>query len=80
MSFPPGSPIRIAINESYVDVQSRLNILAIILLLPALVAVCLMKNVHLEKDDQGQGEGVVVLGRASFLGRHFQNTSARYRD
>ena len=58
----------LAINQAYVDVQQRLNVLAIFMLFPALLAVCLMKNVHLEKEDQGQGEGVVVLGRASFLG------------
>jgi hypothetical protein len=68
MSFPEGTPIRLAINESYVDVQRVLNTLAIVILGPALIAMCCMKNVHLEREDQGQGEGVVVLGRASFLG------------
>ncbi|GAA5968346.1 hypothetical protein JCM21900_000981 [Sporobolomyces salmonicolor] len=67
LSFPPDSPIRLAIDQSYVDVQKRLNNLAMVMLLPALVAVCSMKNVNLEKEDPGQGEGVVVLGRASFL-------------
>ncbi|GAA5912263.1 uncharacterized protein JCM6883_003299 [Sporobolomyces salmoneus] len=67
LSFPPDSPIRLAIDRSYVDVQKNLNWLAMIMLVPALVAVCSMKNVNLEKEDQGQGEGVVVLGRASFL-------------
>lgn len=71
MSFAPGTPIRLAINQAYVDVQQKLNILAIFMLFPALLAVCLMKNVHLEKEDQGQGEGVVVLGRASFLRASF---------
>ncbi|GAA6063114.1 hypothetical protein JCM10212_002636 [Sporobolomyces blumeae] len=67
LSFPPGSPVRLAIDRSYVDVQRCLNSLAMAMLVPALVAVCAMKNVNLDKDDQGQGEGVVVLGRASFL-------------
>ncbi|GAA5863975.1 hypothetical protein JCM1840_000654 [Sporobolomyces johnsonii] len=67
LSFPPGSPIRLAIDQSYVDVQKWLNNLAMVMLLPALVAVCSMKNVNLEKEDPGLGEGVVVLGRASFL-------------
>ncbi|GAA5871445.1 hypothetical protein JCM16303_000758 [Sporobolomyces ruberrimus] len=67
LSFPPGSPVRLAIDRSYVDVQKNLNWLAMAMLLPALLAVCSMKNVNLEKEDQGQGEGVVVLGRASFL-------------
>ncbi|GAA5935212.1 uncharacterized protein JCM15063_000971 [Sporobolomyces koalae] len=67
LSFPPDSPVRLAIDQSYVDVQKNLNWLAMAMLLPALVAVCSMKNVNLEKEDQGQGEGVVVLGRASFL-------------
>lgn len=48
------------------------------MLLPALIAVCSMKNVNLEKEDQGQGEGVVVLGRASFLGT--SHLSRQYRD
>lgn len=67
LSFPPGSDTRLAIDRAYVDVQKNLNWLAMAMLLPALLAVCSMKNVNLEKEDQGQGEGVVVLGRASFL-------------
>ncbi|GAA5949173.1 hypothetical protein JCM3765_003319 [Sporobolomyces pararoseus] len=67
LSFPPDSPVRLAIDKSYVDVQKNLNWLAMAMLIPALIAVCSMKNVNLEKEDQGQGEGVVVLGRASFL-------------
>lgn len=72
LSFPVGDPIRIAIDRSYVTVQKRLNWVAIIILIPALIAVMGMKNVHLEKEDQGQGEGVVVLGRASILSESHQ--------
>ncbi|KAI5480517.1 hypothetical protein MNV49_000670 [Pseudohyphozyma bogoriensis] len=68
LSFPPGTPTRIAINESYVAVQRVLNFLAMAFLIPALVSMLCMKNTHLEREDQGQGEGVVVLGRASILG------------
>jgi hypothetical protein len=67
LSFEPGTPIRLAINQSYVDTQRVLNGIAIFMLVPALLAVFMMKNVHLEREDQGQGEGVVVLGRASFI-------------
>jgi len=65
LTFTEGDPVRIAINESYVAVQRVLNSLALVFALPALFAVLSMNNTHLEKDDQGQGEGVVVLGRAS---------------
>ncbi|SCV69923.1 BQ2448_1317 [Microbotryum intermedium] len=67
MSFPVGSQERNAIQHSYTETQKVLNWLALVTLIPALVAVLSMKNVNLEKDDRGQGEGVVVLGRASFL-------------
>ena len=68
LSFPPGSPIRLGIDKAYVDVQRVLNGLAMGMLLPGLVAMCSMKNVNLAAEDHGVGEGVVVLGRASFLG------------
>ncbi|BGP49152.1 hypothetical protein JCM10450v2_005035 [Rhodotorula kratochvilovae] len=67
LSFPEGSPVRLAIDRSYVDVQKILNWLALAMLGPALVSMCCMKNLNLAKEDPGQGEGVVVLGRASFL-------------
>ncbi|GAA6006045.1 hypothetical protein JCM10207_007324 [Rhodosporidiobolus poonsookiae] len=67
LSFPAESVTRLAINRAYVDVQKVLNLLAMAMLAPALISMCVMKNVNLEKDDQGVGEGVVVLGRASFL-------------
>lgn len=68
MSFPMDSPIRIAINESYRDVQRVLNVIALAALVPAFVAVCCMRNVNLAKEDMGVAgvEGpVVILGRAS---------------
>ncbi|KAM0745775.1 MFS general substrate transporter [Meredithblackwellia eburnea MCA 4105] len=68
LTFESGTPARIGINRAYVEVQQRLNAVAILMLLPALFCVCSMRNVHLEHEDQGQGEGVVVLGRASILG------------
>jgi len=68
LSFDPGSATRLAIERSYVDVQKILNWLALAMLGPALVAMSCMKNLNLAKEDPGQGEGVVVLGRASFLG------------
>lgn len=68
ISFPMDSPIRQGINEAYRDTQRVLNMMAILFLIPALVAVCLMRNVDLTKEDPLQGEGVVVLGRASLLG------------
>ncbi|KAM0789647.1 hypothetical protein ACM66B_000449 [Microbotryomycetes sp. NB124-2] len=67
MSFEPGSPVRDAINEAYYETQHVLNLMALLFLVPALVAVCLMKNVHLARDEDEVPEGVVVLGRASFL-------------
>ncbi|GAA5939078.1 hypothetical protein JCM10213_006022 [Rhodosporidiobolus nylandii] len=67
LSFPPGTATRVGINTAYVDVQKVLNLLALGMLLPGLVCMCAMKNVNLEKEDPGLGEGVVVLGRASFL-------------
>ncbi|GAA6002891.1 uncharacterized protein JCM10292_001359 [Rhodotorula paludigena] len=67
LSFPAGSPIRLAINRSYVDVQKILNWLALAMLGPGLLSLCAMKDVNLTKEDPGNGEGVVVLGRASFL-------------
>ncbi|GAA6040600.1 hypothetical protein JCM8097_008062 [Rhodosporidiobolus ruineniae] len=67
LSFPIGSAIRTAIDQAYVDVQKVLNWLAMSMLLPALVSMCSMKDVNLSKEDPGNGEGVVVLGRASFL-------------
>lgn len=70
LTFEMGTPVRTAINAAYVETQQRLNIVAIIILFPALACVCAMKNTHLDLEDQGQGEGVVVLGRASFLGMH----------
>ncbi|KAK4704828.1 hypothetical protein P7C70_g1390, partial [Phenoliferia sp. Uapishka_3] len=76
LKFEMGSPIRTAINAAYVETQQRLNIVAIFMLLPALACVCSMKNTHLEKEDQGQGEGVVVLGRASFLAHDEDNVSS----
>lgn len=68
LSFPPGSPIRLGIDKAYVDVQRVLNGLAMSMLLPGLLAMCSMKNVNLAADDPSAHEGVVVLGRASFLG------------
>jgi hypothetical protein len=68
LSFPPGSPIRLGIDKAYVDVQRVLNGLAMGMLLPGLVAMCSMRNVNLAAEDHSVGEGVVVLGRASFLG------------
>lgn len=76
MSFPPESPVRVAINESYHDTQHVLNMMALLFLGPALVAVLSMKDVHLERDVDEQPEGVVVLGRASFLGESAQSCSA----
>ncbi|GAA5993287.1 hypothetical protein JCM10908_001413 [Rhodotorula pacifica] len=67
LSFPPGSPIRLGIDKAYVDVQRVLNGLAMSMLLPGLIAMCSMRNVNLAAEDHGVGEGVVVLGRASFL-------------
>lgn len=68
MSFDKGTAIRDAIDAAYVDVQRVLNATAIALLVPGLVAVCWMRNVHLEREDQGPGStGAVVLGTASKL-------------
>ncbi|ORY89658.1 major facilitator superfamily domain-containing protein [Leucosporidium creatinivorum] len=67
ISFPMDSPIRQAINESYRDTQRVLNMMAILFLIPALIAILSMRDTNLETEDPGQGEGVVVLGRASFL-------------
>lgn len=67
LSFPPGSPIRLGIDKAYVDVQRVLNGLAMGMLLPGLIAMCSMRNVNLAAEDHCVGEGVVVLGRASFL-------------
>lgn len=63
-----GSTTRIAINESYRDVQRVLNAIALAALVPALLAVCMMRNVNLAKEDQALAgvEGpVVILGRAN---------------
>lgn len=81
LSFPSGSATRIAINKAYVDVQKVLNGLAMAMLVPGLLSMCAMKDVNLGKDDQG-GEGVVVLGRASFLGacRRFLSASQAWAD
>lgn len=68
LSFPSGSPIRIAIDKAYVDVQRVLNGLAMGMLVPGFLAMCSMRDVNLANDEPGAGEGVVVLGRASFLG------------
>ncbi|GAA5835089.1 hypothetical protein JCM11251_000161 [Rhodosporidiobolus azoricus] len=76
LSFPMGSDNRLAINTAYVDVQRVLNWLALAFLGPGLVAMCAMKDVNLSKDDPGSGEGVVVLGRASFLAVEEDLTSA----
>ncbi|KAL8291955.1 hypothetical protein RQP46_001421 [Phenoliferia psychrophenolica] len=73
LTFEMGTPIRTAINAAYVETQQRLNLVAIVALLPALLCVCAMKNTDLEREDQGQGEGVVVLGRASFLAHEEDN-------
>ncbi|POY70292.1 hypothetical protein BMF94_6704, partial [Rhodotorula taiwanensis] len=67
LSFPTGSPIRLAIDKAYVDVQRVLNALAMSMLIPGLFAMCSMRNVNLAAADPHAGEGVVVLGRASFL-------------
>ncbi|BGP33078.1 hypothetical protein JCM10296v2_004867 [Rhodotorula toruloides] len=75
LSFPSGSVTRIAINKAYVDVQKILNGLAMAMLVPGLLSMCAMKDVNLGKDDQG-GEGVVVLGRASFLACEDELTSS----
>lgn len=68
MSYSMDSPIRIAINESYRDVQRVLNAIALAALVPALLAVCTMRNVNLAKEDLAAAgvEGpVVILGRAN---------------
>lgn len=70
ISFPMDSPIRLGINEAYRDTQRVLNMMAILFLIPALFAVCLMRNVDLNKEEPLL-EGVVVLGRASPLGEFF---------
>ncbi|GAA5867400.1 hypothetical protein JCM8547_003334 [Rhodosporidiobolus lusitaniae] len=68
LSFPMDSAIRVAINKAYVDVQKVLNWLAMSMLVPALGSMLAMKNVNLKKEDESRApEGVVVLGRASFL-------------
>ncbi|GAA5901939.1 hypothetical protein JCM6882_000146 [Rhodosporidiobolus microsporus] len=76
LSFPMGTDNRTAINMAYVDVQRVLNWLALAFLGPGLVSMCVMKDVNLSKDDPGSGEGVVVLGRASFLAVEEDLTSA----
>lgn len=66
ISFEPGTPTRMAIDQAYVDVQRVLNATAIALLLPGILAVCRMRNVHLEREDtQSKGNGFVVLGTAT---------------
>ncbi|GAA94739.1 uncharacterized protein L969DRAFT_49629 [Mixia osmundae IAM 14324] len=64
LSFPMGTPERIAISDAYVDVQRVLNTVALLSLLPCLLAVSMMRDTHLTTDDHTLPEGVVVLGRA----------------
>lgn len=66
LSFETGSPTRLAINASYVEVQQKLNGLAVVLLVPALVAALMMRNVNLEVEERRRQEGVVLLGSADF--------------
>lgn len=69
LSFAEGSPIRVAINLSYVDVQQTLNRFALSMVFPALIAMLTMSNTVLTPHDDVIMEGVVVLGSASFLGQ-----------
>jgi len=66
LSFAPGSPTRLAINASYVEVQQKLNTLALVLLVPAMAAALLMRNVNLATEERRRQEGVVLLGSADF--------------
>ena len=57
ISYAPGTPERIAINQAYVEVQRMLNVTALLGLLPALVSALMMKNVKLSN---GEGDERVV--------------------
>jgi hypothetical protein len=70
MSYTVGTVERDAINEAYTEVQRTLNIVALVVLIPALVSMLCMKDVNLVKDDKGLGDGVVVLGQASTIGKN----------
>lgn len=61
LSHPVDSPIRLAIDAAYVDVQTRLNLLAIVLLFPALIAVCLMRDVHLDERELEDESKILIL-------------------
>jgi hypothetical protein len=69
MSYALGTVERDAINEAYTEVQRTLNIVALVTLLPALLSMLSMKDVNLVKEDKGVGQGVVVMGRASIIGK-----------
>lgn len=47
LSYPIGSPIRTAINDSYVEVQRMLNLISLLALIPCLISGFMMQNVDL---------------------------------
>ena len=59
ISYAPGTPERIAINQAYVEVQRMLNLTALLGLLPALISALMMKNVKLSNNEGD--ERVVAL-------------------
>ncbi|KAE8134638.1 major facilitator superfamily domain-containing protein [Aspergillus pseudotamarii] len=49
LSFPMGSPVRIAINRSYQETMNKLLVLALIVTIPLIPLSLLMKNYRLDK-------------------------------
>ena len=63
LSYEPGTPERIAINDAYIDVQRLLNFVALAILVPALISMAVMRDVRLELEDSHRP--VVILGQAN---------------
>ncbi|GMF67282.1 unnamed protein product [Aspergillus oryzae] len=49
LSFPMGSPVRVAINRSYQETMNKLLVLALIVTIPLIPLSLLMKNYRLDK-------------------------------
>ena len=63
-SFPPDSSERNAINKAYTHTQWLLNLLALIALIPAFLAMLGMENATLVEQEKSDMGHFVILGKA----------------
>lgn len=62
LSYEPGTPERIGINQAYYTVQRMLNLAALLGLLPALISALMMENVRMSHDTSADKQRILPMG------------------